>query len=349
MVLLPPLRFVQQPKRWLKAISSVRATTSGGPTFAYEACVSRYPSEELEQIDLESWRVAFVGAEPVNARVLRAFAEKFSRAGFRPSSFLPCYGLAEATLMVAGGPSGLRVLRQDDGIEHYQSDTVPREFVSCGTPIAGHELLVVEPDTGQRRAEGEVGEIWVRGPSIATGFRDDASETECTFRASPANTRAGPYLRTGDLGFMHDGEIYITGRMKDLIIIRGQNMYPQDVEQTAGGTDRSLGFATAAFSISIDGREELIVVQECADCDMEECAVRKQEILDLVMAEHGVRCYDVVLVRRNTIPRTSSGKIMRWSCRQMYVVRALEKRRIQDVACPSNLASLASGEVANEV
>jgi len=258
-VFMSPVHFHQRPVRWLRAISRYRATTSGGPNFAYELCARRVPAEELEGLDLSRWKVAFNGAEPVRAETLERFAEVFRPYGFRREAFVPGYGLAEATLMVssvshadsprlqavAGAP-----LRQGQAVPVGEQDSAARTFVSCGAPHFDLEVVLVEPADRKRCAEGGVGEIWVAGPSVAQGYWNRPEQTDETFGAR-LRDGAGPFLRTGDLGFWSDGELCIAGRSKDLLIIRGQNHYPQDIESTVGESHQALQSAkVAALNVS---------------------------------------------------------------------------------------------------
>ncbi len=242
-VLLSPAAFLQRPRRWLEAIDRYRATTSGGPDFGYALAIRKIPPEERDGLDLSSWRVAFDGAEPVRAATLEAFAEAFAPAGFRREAFLPCYGLAEATLFVSGAPpaEAPRVLEVSAaGLERgrpLSADGEPVPLVSCGRPGAGVEVAVVDPETRARRPPATVGEIWVAGPSVAQGYFGRPEETATTFGARIAGAPGGEerrWLRTGDLGFLGPGgELFVTGRRKDLIIVRGRNLYPHDLERTA--------------------------------------------------------------------------------------------------------------------
>jgi acyl-CoA synthetase (AMP-forming)/AMP-acid ligase II len=331
-VLMSPYTFLQQPYRWLEAITRYRATTSGGPNFAYELCVRRIGEEQRAALDLSSWRVAFNGAEPVRAETLERFARAFAPCGFRRQAFYPCYGLAEATLFVSGGEPGAgeRVERVEPAaLERGLAAPSPereggRPLVSCGRVWGGQEAAVVDPATGEPCGEGQVGEIWLRGPSVTQGYWSNAAATARDFGASlrgPAGPQ-GPYLRTGDLGFLSGGELFVTGRSKDLIILRGRNLYPQDVELTVERSHPALRPGGAAFAVDAEGEERLIVVQEverrARDLDAVAGAVRRA-----VSEEHEARVWDVVLVKEGTVPRTSSGKIQRHACRAGYLAGTL--------------------------
>jgi acyl-CoA synthetase (AMP-forming)/AMP-acid ligase II len=326
-VLMPPAIFMQQPKRWLKAISKTRATTSGGPPFAYHACVSRFTDAELDLLDLSAWSVAFVGAEPISDVVLQQFATRFARCGFRSSSFLPCYGLAEATLMASGGPRGLRK-RKKAADAAPQADGLNTEYVSCGCVVRDHELVIVDVERGCVGEEGVEGEIWLRGPSVAAGYWEDPAETARTFEARLADSPDCAFLRTGDLGFLSEGELHVTGRIKDLIIVRGKNLHPQDIEESACRVVNESGnLRAAAFSVIRDGSEELILVQEVPNLK-DSLLQWAERIKGDIVREYGIRCHELVLVRRKSIPRTTSGKVMRSLCRHLYLSGALEPRRI---------------------
>lgn len=240
-VLMSPLMFLQRPIRWLQAISRHGATTSGGSNFAYDLCVRRVTPDQIETLDLSSWDLAFNGAEPISHEVLEKFARTFASCGFNPRAFYPCYGMAEATLMVSGGdktqPPTLKTI-QASSLEQHQAIATnghtdnTRTVVGCGSSLEDQAIVIVDPSTGIPCEAGQVGEIWVSGPSIAQGYWNRPSETESTFSQYLATTGEGPFLRTGDLGFIENGELFITGRLKDVIIINGRNHYPQDIEWT---------------------------------------------------------------------------------------------------------------------
>jgi acyl-CoA synthetase (AMP-forming)/AMP-acid ligase II len=311
--LMSPLHFLQRPLRWLKAISRYGATTGAAPNFAYELCVRRTTAEQRASLDLQSWDVAVVAAEPINPTTLDRFASTFAPCGFRPVAFRPSYGLAEATLMVTSriGPYTL-----DDGA---------RALVSCGEPRPGQRMLIVAPESGVPCPQDVVGEIWVAGSSVARGYWNRPEETEATFGGHLATTGDGPFLRTGDLGFVHDGELFVTGRSKDLIIIRGRNHYPADIERTVAGSHPSLRASSgAAFSVVAVGEEQLVIVQEV---DRHDRHPDSDAIIDAircaVMERHDVRVASVLLVRAGRLPRTTSGKIQRFACRDGYLTGAL--------------------------
>ena len=325
-VLMSPVAFLQQPLRWLSAISRYGGTTSGGPNFAYELCARRITDEQKAGLDLSAWRVAFNGAEPVRAETMERFAAAFASCGFRREAFYPCYGLAEATLFVSGGePGGGASSRDFQAAALEEGEAVVEEggrtLVACGRAWMEQRVEVVDPESALPRAPGRVGEIWVAGPSVARGYWGNAEVTARDFGARLAGEpEAGPFLRTGDLGFVLDGELYITGRLKDLIILRGRNLYPQDIELTVEQAHPALRPGCgAAFPVEIQGEERLVLVQElerrAGDAGPEEIAAA---IRAAVAREHEVSAAEVVLLRMGTIPKTSSGKIQRQACRAAY-------------------------------
>ncbi|MBX9790730.1 MAG: aminotransferase class I/II-fold pyridoxal phosphate-dependent enzyme [Pirellulales bacterium] len=333
-ILMSPMAFLQKPLRWLQAISRYRATTSGGPNFAYDLCLRKVTPEQRDQLDLSSWTVAFNGAEPVRNETLERFAEYFAPCGFRAEAFYPCYGLAEATLLVSGGQKSWRPKVESFDLrrlEHDEAVVVPaaaphaRSLVSCGNDLPDQRIVIVDPHTAQPLAEGRIGEIWVTGPSIAQGYWERPAETEQTFRARLADGSPENYLRTGDLGFISAGELYVTGRVKDLIIVRGVNHYPQDIELTVEHCDRALrANSGAAFTLEADGRQHLVLVQELERGFAGEIPRLFETIREAVTREHELVLDAVVLVKAGSIPKTSSGKIQRHATRQAFVKGALK-------------------------
>ncbi|HXO19478.1 MAG TPA: amino acid adenylation domain-containing protein, partial [Thermoanaerobaculia bacterium] len=331
-VLMSPAAFLLKPLRWLQAISRYRATISGGPDFAYALCVERSSPEQRRELDLSCWEVAFNGAEPVRAATLDRFTAAFAPHGFRREAFQPCYGLAEATLLVAGGGGAPRVLTLAAGplarhrvvpLEPGQPDA--RQLVGCGHTQGGQRLTIVDPETLAPSAGGVVGEIWVGGRSVALGYWGRSEESRETFGACIAGSGEGPFLRTGDLGFLADGELFVTGRIKDLVILRGRNHYPQDIEVTAARSHPALRpGCCAAFAVDGTAGEELVVVQEIARHRETDAAAAAEAIRAEIVAEHDVAPADVVLVPAGTIPKTSSGKIQRAACRRRYLAGTLE-------------------------
>ncbi|WP_031486282.1 fatty acyl-AMP ligase [Streptomyces bicolor] len=323
--LFSPLHFLQRPERWLTAISHYRPHTSGGPNFAYELCLKHATPGLLDDLDLSSWQVAFNGAEPIRAATLRRFADTFAPAGFRREALYPCYGLAEATLMVTGSTVHTRptLLQAAEAGPHAgHSDAAA---VGCGRPGPDVTVVIADPERREELPDGEVGEIWVRGPSVAKGYWRNALATRETFRATLTG-HDGRFLRTGDLGFLRDGELFVTGRLKDLIVVDGRNHYPQDLELTAEMAHPALRpGCTAAFAVEGEGSnggaggEQPVVVAEIAP----EAAPEAEKIIDVIRSgigeAHGLSVRDVVLVQPGTIPKTSSGKIQRHASRAAYL------------------------------
>ncbi|HEV2854487.1 MAG TPA: AMP-binding protein, partial [Thermoanaerobaculia bacterium] len=339
-VLMSPVAFLQQPVRWLRAIDRYRATTSGGPNFAYELCVRKVGPEERRSLDLSSWQVAFNGAEPVRAETLERFAEVFAPCGFRREAFFPCYGLAEATLFVSGGKRGAGAsLRELDAgalernlAQPARPESPSRWLVGCGHAPPDQRVVIADPESRLALPEGQVGEVWISGPSVAGGYWNRPEETERMFGARLADGGPERYLRTGDLGFLVEGSLFLTGRVKDLIILRGRNLYPQDIERTVERSHPALRPGCgAAFAVEVDGEERLVVVQE-VERDAERRWSREpgelREALEAVRRavaeEHEAAPYTVVLVRIGTVPKTSSGKIRRGSCREDFLAGRLE-------------------------
>ncbi|MFH8367578.1 SDR family NAD(P)-dependent oxidoreductase [Streptomyces sp. NPDC018031] len=332
---MSPVAFLKQPLRWLRAISEHRATISGAPDFAYELCVERISEEERRDLDLSGWRVAFSGAEPVRARTLERFTRAFEAAGFRRSAFLPCYGLAEATLCVSAGDRGaqpvLRDLAAGALAEHRAVTAAPgeaaRSHVGSGPTIDDQRIHIVDPVTRTRLPEGGVGEIWVAGPSVAQGYWQRPAETAEVFGARLADTGEGPFLRTGDLGFLDGTELYVTGRSKDLIIVAGRNHYPQDIERTVEESDPRLRPGSGvACGYPADGEERLVILQEVTGLPD---AAATERIVAAIRArlaeEHGLRAHHIVLLRRGSIPKTSSGKLQRSAALREFLDGGLKR------------------------
>lgn len=329
-ILMPPTAFLQKPLRWLQAISKYRAATSGGPNFAYDLCVQRASDSDLLTLDLSTWSVAFNGAEPVRDGTLKRFTERFAPCGFHLEAFFPCYGLAEATLMVSGGPKGAKpaisVLSADaleNGCAVPCSEEIgkSRRLVGCGSAIHGQEILIVKPGTRGRCGCAEIGEIWVAGSSVADGYWCRPEESEETFRASLACEDERRWLRTGDLGFLDDnGTLFISGRIKDLIILRGKNYYPNDIELTAEQSSILLRRSgSAAFAITIHEEEAVVIVQEVERIALHQANDLVEIIRRAIAAEHGIQMHSVILVKPGGIPKTTSGKVQRSACRKAFL------------------------------
>ncbi len=328
-ILMAPVAFLRQPLRWLAAVSRYRATTSGGPNFAYDLCVEKIGPLDPGELDLSSWRVAFNGAEPVRSETLERFTRRFRPYGFRRRAFYPCFGLAEATLFVAGGgvegepvteTLDAEALARDEVVRTSSRSVAARRLVGCGRAWSGQEVRIVDP---KRRAEvppERIGEIWVSGPSVAPGYWGRPEAGTEAFRARlEGNGR--DWLRTGDLGFVLDGEVFVAGRLKDVIILRGRNLYPQDLEAAAEASHPALvGGGSAAFSVpGPEGEEALVLVAEVERrADLEPAEVF-QAMRRVLSEELEVRLDDAVLIRAGTLPRTTSGKVRRRGCRDAYL------------------------------
>jgi acyl-CoA synthetase (AMP-forming)/AMP-acid ligase II/acyl carrier protein len=336
MILMSPMAFLRKPVRWLQAISRYRATTSGGPNFAYELCVKKITPAECETLDLGSWQVAFNGAEPIRPQTLDAFAKKFQAYGFHRDAFYPCYGMAEATLMVTGGtrmkaPEICTVdpvaLKDKQVIPVEPSFQSARKVVGCGQARLEQKVVIVDPVSATRCGDAQVGEIWVSSLSVAQGYWNQPQETQRVFNAYLSDTGEGPFLRTGDLGFMQAEALFVTGRLKELIIIRGRNHYPQDIEWTVQSSHGALrAGGGAAFSIEVNGVERLVIVQE-----VERSAVRQLPAEEIFAAirravseHHQLKIYAIALLKPGSIPKTSSGKTQRTECRARYLDEHLE-------------------------
>ena len=332
-VLMSPLSFVARPIRWLRTVSKYRAYATSGPNFAYDLCVQKIRDEDCEQLDLSCWTLACNGAEPIRADIMERFAQRFEQYGFRWEAFYPCFGLSEATLIVSGGKKA-----ETPVIRWFKSDALKKNrvnmteenapdsccLVGCGQSVEHQKIAIVDPCT-QLRCEGDsIGEIWVKGPGVAQGYWSNKEGTKQTFQAFIVDVGDGPYLRTGDLGFVVDGELFVTGRIKDMLILRGRNLYPQDIEQTVEECHASMRRGQgAAFTLQIEREERLVIVQGVArpgKLDLDELMT---EIRSAVLHDHGVVPYTIALVKGGEIPRTSSGKIQRRECRELYLQEEL--------------------------
>ena len=333
-VLMSPMTFLQKPFRWLSAITRFQATTAGGPNFAYEHCIEKITPEQRKQLDLSTWKLAFNGAEPVRAETLRRFAETFAPCGFRPEAFYPCFGLAEATLIVSGGyVARPPVIRAFDATaltlgkvrEVPRGSEGARDLVGCGQTLPDQKIVIANPESETACPRDEIGEIWVSGPSMAQGYWKRPDVTETMFHAHLRDTGDGPFLRTGDLGFTLGGELFITGRLKDLIILRGVNYYPQDIELTVYRCHSRLRVdCAAAFAVEKDGREQLVIVAEVERHKQGQFAEVFHAIRRAVAGEHDLTVDAIVLIRAGSVPKTSSGKIQRHACRQNYLDGTLD-------------------------
>ncbi|MDX6362769.1 MAG: hypothetical protein QOC85_1779, partial [Streptomyces sp.] len=315
-VLLSPVAFAKRPAHWLETISRYGLTVSGAPDFAYDLCVRRINDSQLAGLDLSGWQVAVNGGEPVSAATMRAFADRFAPAGLRPEALVPCYGLAEATLLVSGNRGASAFHTHDLRVPDSLGGLV-REAVACGR-AAGADLRIVDPGTREALDDGRTGEIWLRGDSVARGYWGRPGESADTFDGRISGGDGG-YLRTGDLGAIVDGELYVTGRIKDMIVVGGRNLYPQDLERTVREVSALFGSGTA-FGVT-SGRERIVVVQELRarsryGVDLEELAASIRRTLS---EQYEVRAGGVLLVRPGTVRRTTSGKLERAAMRRLFL------------------------------
>ena len=335
-ILMSPIALAQKPFLWLQAISRYRATTSGGPNFAYDLLCHKVTEEQRASLDLSCWQVAFTGAEPVRAETLAKFTELYSPSGFDSQAFYPCYGMAEATLFITGGDA-----KQYSKIIHVDSNALTEDrivvvdkeqanaksFVSCGRTWLGDKIKIVNPESLTECKCDRVGEIWVAGDGIGKGYWNKTEQTERTFQGHLADTQEGSFLRTGDLGFIKDGELYITGRIKDIMILWGRNHYPQHIEATAEDAHPALRpNHGAAFSIEVNGEEQLIVAHEVNRTYLRNLNVDEVvgAIRQAVAEQNLANVYGVALLKTGTIPKTSSGKIQRRACQSKFLDRTLD-------------------------
>lgn len=333
-VMMSPLAFIQRPIRWLKAISRYRPIVTGGPNFAYDLCVSKFRPEDAEGLDLSSLKIAMNGAEPVRAETLQRFNETFAPYGWDSSAWMPSYGLAEATLGVTSYEDGTRCPVVDVAVNDLERNRVrlaepseekTRRLVGCGHAITGTEMLIVDPQTRKEVGPDGVGEVWVRGAGVTKGYYNRPGDNEVLFNARLADTNLGPFMRTGDYGFVHNGILYLTGRLKETMIFWGRNVYPQDIEQTVAGCNESLRLnGGAAFAVEERGQEQLVVVQEVLRPGKLDLQALASQVRQAIMAEHRVPLYGFVLIRPGSLPKTSSGKIQRGESRKKFLNRELD-------------------------
>lgn len=309
--MMAPAAFLQRPARWLQAISRYGATHSGGPNFAYDLCARRISDDERDALDLSTWRNAFNGSEPVRRSTLESFHRRFAPSGFKWDAFRPAYGLAESTLLVTSSPHGDPPL--------FLDGEAGRSLVACGTVNCSPRIRIVDPVTERPVCEGHVGEIWVSSASVAQGYWNRPRESAATFQAFIEGTADGPYLRTGDLGRVVHNRLFVTGRMKDVLIVRGMKHYPHDLEATAEGAHPILrAGCCAAFAIETNDEERVALVAEVetrraiGDDEIEEAL---QAIRQVVAETHHVSLAQISLVPAGTLPKTTSGKLQRFLCR----------------------------------
>ena len=330
-VLMSPIALAQKPLMWLQAISKYKITTSGGPNFAYDLLCQKITDEQKASLDLSSWSVAFSGAEPVRAETLQKFAELYAPCGFNKEAFYPCYGMAEATLFITGinankYPTILHLdpqaLTEDRVITVAPDSPNAKKAVSCGSTWLGDEIIIVDPETKTQHGENQVGEIWTTGKGIGAGYWQREEQTESTFKATLANQPDKTYLRTGDLGFIREGELYITGRIKDMMILWGRNHYPQHIEETVETCHPALRpNHGAAFSVEVGGEEQLVIAHEINRTDLRK--LNAEEVIGAIRLAVGeqnlANVFAVSLLKTGSIPKTSSGKIQRRACQNMFL------------------------------
>jgi len=332
--LLSPVDFLQRPVRWLQAVSRTRATLSGGPNFAYDLCVRKVSPEERGQLDLSHWRYAFNGAEPVREETLERFARFFEPCGFRRSALRPLYGLAEATLMAAGAGAGAPITTAsfdasalaERRAEPAQPGRPSRTLVGCGQGLPEQQLAIVDPASLAPCPPGRIGEIWLQGPSISRGYWGWApAENQPVFAARMAGESHGAFLRTGDLGFLHRGELFVAGRLKDVLLVRGRSLYPQDLERTIESSHPSFRpGCCAAFSVEQEGEEQVVAVQEVSSAHAGPLEVVVRQAMRSMAREHGVQLHQLVPIKQGSILKTSSGKVQRFACRAAYLAGSLD-------------------------
>ena len=333
-ILMSPVAFLQKPLRWLQAISRYQATTSGGPNFAYDLCVDKIAPQELSNLDLSSWTLAFNGAEPVQSKTLERFTDYFAPCGFRKEAFYPCYGMAETTLFISGPkqdevPKLLTIesaaLKQNQVVVTNGQDQGSQKLVGCGYAWSEQKIKIVNPQSLTLSPANEVGEIWVQGQSVAQGYWNQKELTQKIFQAKLSDSQS--FLRTGDLGFIYDDQLFITGRLKDVIIIRGKNYYPQDLEQTVGSSHQALrsGYG-AVFTVTVEGEEKLVVTYEVKRDHLRQLNVEEVNscIVKAVAQEYELQVYAIVLLKTGSIPKTSSGKIQRHACQKGFLEGSLK-------------------------
>lgn len=334
-VMMSPISFVQKPLRWLQAISRYQATTSGAPNFAYDLLCDRIKDEQLAELDLSSWELAFCGAEPVRQETMQRFSRKFAPCGFRETAFYPCYGMAEATLMITGGNKAKlplvkhldkAALEQNRIVESNRPEPGVTTLVSAGYPWLDGKIAIVDPQTLTECAPNQIGEIWFSGSSVGRGYWKMPKVTQKTFQARLLNSDEF-FLRTGDLGFISDGELYITGRFKDVLVFWGRNHYPQNLEQTVERCHSALKTNSgAAFAVTVAGKERLVIVQEiersyrkCLPVDAIVEAIRWA-----IFQQHLIDVYAIALLKPGGLPKTSSGKVQRSACKAKFIDGSLD-------------------------
>lgn len=330
-ILMSPIAFVQKPVRWLQAISRYRATTSGGPNFAYDLLCRHVTDAQREPLDLSCWEIAFSGAEPIRSATIDRFVEKFAACGFRREAFYPCYGMAEATLLISGGhrsnPPIVKYI-EDAALEQKKVVICDRDrpgfrpIIGCGQAWLDVKIVIADPDSLTQCFPNQIGEIWVSSSGVGGGYWNQPEETQSTFQAYLKDTGEGPFLRTGDLGFLHQGELFITGRLNDVMVFWGFNHYPQLIEQTVENCHRALrANGGAAISIEVNGESRLVILHEIERNEIQ--SLRIDELVETirwaVFQEYFIDVYSIALLKPGSLPKTSSGKIQRRACRTRFL------------------------------
>lgn len=352
-VMMSPVSFVQKPIRWLQAISKYQATTSGAPNFAYDLLCDRISREQIEKLNLNSWSVAFCGAEPVQTATMDRFSHKFAACGFKSTAFYPCYGMAEATLMITGGNKAKsptvkyldqQALEQNKVVIREQSQPTTKTFVSAGYPWLDGKLAIADPNSLKECEPDQIGEIWYSSSSVGQGYWQLPEKTQQTFQASlrvelsssaqkplaretSVNLNQAKYLRTGDLGFINDGELYITGRLHDVLVFWGLNHYPQHIEHTVEQCHPALkANSGVAFSVEVAGKARLVVAQEIKRTHRKSLVMDEvvEAIRWQVFQQHFIDIYGILLLLPGRIPKTSSGKVQRSACKAKFFDQSLE-------------------------
>jgi acyl-CoA synthetase (AMP-forming)/AMP-acid ligase II len=346
---MSPMAVFQNPSRWLKAISSYKATVSGAPNFAYDICVQRVNPAEIPNLDLSNWRVAGNGAEPIRSETLENFTEVFAPYGFPKEAFYLSYGMAEATLVISGGAFNdsltikyidEKALEQNRVVIVAEGQAGARTVINCGCAWPGNRVVIVNPQTLTPCPPDGVGEIWVQGAGLSSSYWQRPEETAKTFQAYLADSQDGPFLRTGDLGFVHDDQLFITGRLKDIMIFWGRNFYPQILEQTSEKSHPALSAnGSAAFAVDVEGEERLVIVQEINRHALRKLnaeqvaeiigAIRQNMIMQLM-----VDVYAIALIKPSTLPKTTSGKVQRRYCRDLFLTGKLAL--VEQWYCPDS-------------
>ncbi|MBX3346983.1 MAG: AMP-binding protein, partial [Nitrospira sp.] len=356
--LMSPLTFLKRPVRWLEAIQHYGVTHSGAPNFAYRRCVDAIAPEDRAELDLSGWQVASCGAEPIAPDTIERFLEAFGPAGFRREAFYPAYGMAEYTLLISLKRQGVSPTIQALDAAALEEGVVAgpasgpwpvRRVVGCGLPVGDTRVVIAHHETLSRCAAHQVGEIWLAGASTTQGYWNNPEETARTFGATLRDTGEGPFLRTGDLGFVKDGEVFVTGRVKDLLIVRGRNHYPQDLERTVESCHAGFRVGgTAAFSVEDAGEEAVVVVQELERQAVPPPIEELASSIRLALSEqHDLHVSAVVFIKAGSLPKTSSGKVQRRACREQYLADRLAVIGQSRVPLPSVVPLARTGEPAD--